>query len=205
MLIQTCCRQVKVSDLPTHVSFCSAGSKSSFSVSQLNERLVNERFVVLLATWGQRFQGDHGMRYRIESLRDRLALLLMPPVAFCVDIPAVQLYQELCCRFACAGHVVYEVPGPVAGSECRFSGSMVSTGKQICGLVSAVTLQRQTALTTATSDNSRFALKKWPVNLPTLLTLSHNLAFWYSHSTLDASCLLTAHCLLACRHSHTEA
>ena len=95
-----------MSDLPAHVSFFSAVSKSSFSVSQLNERLMNERFAALLATQGQRFQGDHGMRYHRESLRDRLALLLMPPVAFCVDIPAVQLHQELCCRFACAGHVV---------------------------------------------------------------------------------------------------
>ena len=128
----------------------------------------------------------------------------MPPVNLCVEVPAVQLHQELCCRFACAGHVVKEVPGPVAGSDCRLSGSMVSTGKQTCSLAGAVVLQRTTAVTTATSDNSRFALKKWPDN-PTLLTLSHNLASWYSHSMLDASYLLTAHCLMACRHSHTEA
>ena len=73
MLIQTCCRQVKVSDLPTHVSLVSAFSKSSFSVSEMNERLVNQRFAALLATHGQRFQGDHGMRYHSEALRDHLA------------------------------------------------------------------------------------------------------------------------------------
>ncbi len=118
------------------------------------------------------------MRYDRECSRDHLALLSMPPVAFYVEIPAVQIHQESCCRFACTGHGVYEAPDPIAGSDCGFSGSMVSTGKQICSLAGTVTLQRPIAITTATSGNSRFALKKRPDNLPTLLTLSHNLAFW---------------------------
>ena len=67
----------------------------------MNERHVSERFAALLATYGQRFQGDHGMRYHSEALRDHLAWSSMPPVAFCVDVPAVQLHQEASCLFAC--------------------------------------------------------------------------------------------------------